>query len=99
MFWNILIVVLVYNLANIYADSHEKISIKRYALFLNTTLIVTVLLMALNPLSITAYMPVLSSVSALLAAHYFNTIKSKFKLRFLYIVVLTYVTMYLIWIL
>ena len=95
----ILIVVLVYNLANIYADSHEKISIKRYALFLNTALIVTVLLMALNPLSITAYMPVLSSVSALLAAHYFNTIKSKFKLRFLYIVVLTYVAMFLLWIL
>lgn len=95
----ILIVVMVYNLANIYSDSHEKISIKRYVLFLNTTLVVTIMLMALNPLSITAYMPVFNCVSALLAAHYFNTIKSKFKLRFLYIVILTYITIYLLWIL
>ena len=95
----ILIVVLIYNLANIYTDTHEKISIKRYALFLNTTLMLTILLMVLNPLSITTYMPILNSVSALLVAHYFNSIKSKIKLRFLYIIILIYITMYVLWIL
>ena len=95
----ILVVVLIYNLSNIYTDTHEKISIKRYALFLNTTLTVTILLMALNPLSITTYMPILNSVAALLAAHYFNSIKSKFKLRFLYLVILIYITIYVLWIL
>lgn len=95
----ILMVVLIYNLANIYADTHEKISIKRYALFLNSTLTLTIVLMVLNPLSITTYMPVFNSVSALLAAHYFNTIKSKIKLRFLYLVILIYITMYVLWIL
>ena len=95
----ILVVVLVYNLSNIYADTHEKISIKRYALFLNSTLTLTIVLMVLNPLSINTYMPVFNSLSALLAAHYFNTIKSKIKLRFLYVVILMYITMYLLWIL
>ena len=95
----ILIVIMVYNLTNIYADSHEKISIKRYILFLNSALITTTLLMVINPLSIATYMPIFNSVSALLVAHYFNSIKSKAKLRFLYAIILTYITIYIVWIL
>lgn len=95
----ILLVVLIYNITNLYADSHEKISIKRYIQFLNSILITTIILIALNPLNINLYMPIFNGAAALLSAHYFNSIKSKIKLRFLYLIVLIYITMYVIWIL
>ena len=95
----ILLVILIYNLTNLYADSREKISIKRYVQFLNSILITALVLIALNPLSINTYMPIFNGAAALISAHYFNSIKSKIKLRFLYLVVLIYITMYLIWIL
>lgn len=95
----ILMVIVVYNLTNLYADSREKISIKRYIQFLNSILVTTILLIAMNPLSITSYMPIFNVVTALLSAHYFNSIKSKIKLRFLYSIILIYITMYVVWIL
>ena len=95
----ILIVVGIYNFTNLYADSHEKISIKRYVQFLNSVLLTTLLLIAFNPLNINSYMPIFNSSAALLAAHYFNSIKSKGKLRLLYLIILIYFTTYIVWIL
>lgn len=94
-----LLLVLIYNLGNLYAESHEKISLKRYLLFINTILFTTIILMALNPLSIMEYAPIFNGASALLAAHYFNSIKSKTKLRFFYLIVFSYITIYIVWIL
>lgn len=95
----ILIVVLIYNLTNLYADTREKISIKRYIQFVNTILVTTILLIILNPLNINSYMPIFYASSSLLAAHYFNSIKSKAKLRFLYSIILAYITSFVLWIL
>ena len=95
----ILIVVLTYNLTNLYADTREKISIKRYIQFVNTILVTTILLIILNPLNINSYMPIFYASSSLLAAHYFNSIKSKAKLRFLYSIILAYITSFVLWIL
>ena len=95
----ILIVVLIYNLTNLYADTREKISIKRYIQFVNTILVTTILLIILNPLNINSYMPIFYASSSLLAAHYFNSIKSKAKLIFLYSIILAYITSFVLWIL
>lgn len=95
----ILIVIITYNLTNLYADTKEKITIKRYIQFINTILVATIVLIILNPLNINSYMPIFYASSSLLAAHYFNSIKSKAKLRFLYSIILAYITSFVLWIL
>ncbi|MBP3353071.1 MAG: hypothetical protein J6L02_00250 [Bacteroidales bacterium] len=94
----VFLVVCIYNISMLYSDSKDKISTKRYIVFLNTIFIFSVLMMLLNPIDKNEYLPIFNASSAILAARYFNTIRSKAKLRFLLLFILTYITIFIVWI-
>lgn len=86
-------------LSSLYRETQDKISVRNYNMYINTLAFFSFVFMVINPSQIFNYLPIFNCAVAIEAARYFNVIKTKSKLRFLYLIVLTYFALYIIWIL
>lgn len=92
-------ILLAMAISSLYRETHDKISVHNYNRHINTIAVFTLLFMAADPEGIFNYMPVFNCAAAIQAARYFDTIKSRKKLRMLYATITIYLVMFVIWIL
>lgn len=93
------IILIAVAIGNLYRETHDKISVRCYNRHINTVAIFTLLCIAADPDGIFNYMPLFNCAAAIQAARYFDTIRSRRKLRMLQATITIYLTMYAIWIL
>lgn len=92
-----IIILISMSINTLYRETQDKISVRSYNRHINTIAVFTLLYMAADPDGMFNYMPVFNCAAAIQAARYFDTIKSRKKLRMLYTTIIIYLTMYIIW--
>ncbi|MEG1643111.1 MAG: hypothetical protein RR293_03070 [Bacteroidales bacterium] len=92
-------ILFVLKLSTLYSEMQDKISVRNYNMYINTVAFLTFIFMIINPSQILNFLPIFNCVAAIEAARYFNTIRTKSKLRFLYFITAIYLVLYIIWIL